>query len=127
MPNDKSDPFDGLRRALLQFAGGLAFTPALSWLPEADAKATPTQAAGASSSSLWYERPAEESQLLLDGLPLGNGHLGALLGGDAARECLAITDGSLWQGRRNDEPDEQGQLPYEPFDANRFGSFALLA
>lgn len=126
MPNDIPDSFDGSRRALLQLAGGLAFAPALSWLPLAAAEPMPTHAQ-ATSSRLWYTQPADETQLLLDGLPLGNGHLGALLGGDAARECLAITDGSLWQGGRNDEPDNEGQLPYEPFDAKRFGSFALLA
>ncbi|MGO1070394.1 glycosyl hydrolase family 95 catalytic domain-containing protein [Lysobacter sp. CA199] len=121
-----SDSFNCSRRTLLQLAGSLALARGLSWLPVADAKATPAHA-DATSRSLWYARSADEKQLLLDGLPLGNGHLGALLGGDAAQECLAITDGSLWQGRRNDEPDNEGQLPYEPFDASRFGSFALLA
>ncbi|HEX7325269.1 MAG TPA: glycoside hydrolase family 95 protein [Rhodanobacteraceae bacterium] len=93
---------------------------------------------------LWYRHPAPPGRLLFEGLPLGNGRLGALVGGDPGRERIDLTEGSLWQGNRNSELMANGQFPYiwagdsagqrlpdgrfpPPYPANPFGSFQLLA
>ncbi|MEU0648344.1 glycosyl hydrolase family 95 catalytic domain-containing protein [Streptomyces umbrinus] len=78
----------------------------------------------AEATTLWYRQPARESHIIQEGLPVGNGRLGALVGGDPADDVLYITDGSFWTGGRNDTLTDDGQLPYGPDD---FGSFGLLA
>lgn len=83
--------------------------------------------AGASdcvTTTLWYARPAREANLLREGLAIGNGHLGALVAGDPARDWMYFTDASLWQGGINDTLDKDGQFAY---DVSGFGSFALMA
>ncbi|AVH55189.1 MULTISPECIES: glycosyl hydrolase family 95 catalytic domain-containing protein [Streptomyces] len=76
------------------------------------------------ATTLWYPEPADEDLLIEQGLPLGNGRLGALVGGDPARELLHVTDASLWTGGSNTTLDSEGQFPYGRED---FGSFTLLA
>ncbi|HTA89108.1 MAG TPA: glycoside hydrolase family 95 protein [Polyangiaceae bacterium] len=49
-----------------------------------------------SSLKLSYDRPAREA--ITEGLPLGNGQLGALVWGDPAREKLVLNEGTLWAG-----------------------------
>ncbi|GAA2793650.1 glycosyl hydrolase family 95 catalytic domain-containing protein [Crossiella cryophila] len=76
------------------------------------------------ATSLWYPAPAEESRIIQQGLPIGNGRLGALVGSDPADDVLYLTDATLWTGHRNDVLQDDGQFPYGP---NDFGSFGLLA
>jgi len=76
------------------------------------------------ATTLWYRTPATEARIIEQALPIGNGRLGALVGGDPADDFLYLTDGSLWTGTRNDTLQDDGQLPYGP---NDFGSFGLLA
>ena len=73
---------------------------------------------------LHYRRPADESRLLREGLPIGNGHIGALVGGAPERTCLYVSEGSLWLGGGNDGLDEKGQFPYQ---RDGFGSLVMLA
>ncbi|HEY4146622.1 glycosyl hydrolase family 95 catalytic domain-containing protein [Pinirhizobacter sp.] len=73
---------------------------------------------------LWYNTPAAESNVLREGLPIGNGRLGALVGGDPARDFLYLTDGSMWLGGRNAALDAEGQFGYTTSD---FGSLVMLA
>ncbi|RFU87266.1 glycoside hydrolase family 95 protein [Streptomyces triticagri] len=73
---------------------------------------------------LWYPEPADEDLLIEQGLPLGNGRIGALAGGDPAREVLHVTDASMWTGGANTTLDDGGQFPYGRDD---FGSFTLLS
>ncbi|GAA3130441.1 alpha-L-fucosidase 2 [Kribbella aluminosa] len=73
---------------------------------------------------LWYRTPAEESIIIEEGLPIGNGRLGGLIGGTPADTALFLTDASLWSGGRNTTLDGAGQFPY---DRSTFGTFQLLA
>jgi alpha-L-fucosidase 2 len=76
------------------------------------------------TSTLWYKTPAAEARIIQEGLPVGNGRLGALTGGDPAADFLYVTDGSFWTGDRNDTLQDDGQFPYE---GTHFGSYGLLA
>ncbi|MES5820060.1 glycoside hydrolase N-terminal domain-containing protein [Streptomyces sp. RG80] len=98
--------------ALTAAAGALTLLPA-------------SQAAAASrSDELWWQAPADEHSMIEQGLPVGNGRLGALASNDPGRELLLLTDATMWTGGRNDTLDTDGQFPYGRQD---FGSFTLLA
>jgi alpha-L-fucosidase 2 len=62
--------------------------------------------------------------MIQQGLPVGNGRLGALASNDPAGELLTISDATLWTGGRNDTLQSDGQFPYGRDD---FGSLTLLA
>ena len=49
---------------------------------------------------LWYREAAEK---WTDALPIGNGHLGAMVYGNPAREHLALNESTLWSGEPRDE------------------------
>ena len=57
------------------------------------------------SLSLWYRRPARR---WLEALPVGNGRLGAMVFGGAARERLALNETTLWSGAPSDAHDNPG-------------------
>ncbi|MFE4663759.1 glycoside hydrolase N-terminal domain-containing protein [Streptomyces sp. NPDC056716] len=73
---------------------------------------------------IWYTAPASRQLMLQQGLPIGNGRLGALVTGDPAGETLYITDASMWTGGRNSILSSDGQFPY---DRTNFGSLTQLA
>lgn len=77
-----------------------------------------------SPHSIWYGTPAAEANLLREGLPIGNGRLGALVGGDPAATCLFLTDGSMWLGKRDVPLGDDGQFEYTTAG---FGSLIMLA
>ncbi|HEY4106260.1 MAG TPA: glycoside hydrolase family 95 protein [Polyangiaceae bacterium] len=62
------------------------------------------------SLKLRYGCPALEA--ITEGLPLGNGWLGALLWGEPARERLVLNEGTLWAGGPYDgtSPEARGAL-----------------
>ena len=111
------------RRDFLRLAGaGLA----LSGVPPFVAHVAPARPSDVhlvpedEATTLWYRTPAAEAHVIEQALPIGNGRLGGLVGDD----FLYLTDGSFWSGTRNDNLQDDGQLPYGP---NDFGSFGLLA
>ncbi|MFC9494979.1 glycoside hydrolase N-terminal domain-containing protein [Streptomyces sp. NPDC056982] len=114
------------RRLVLGLGGALA----LSALPAFTAHAAPRRPTtsplvpAGEATTLWYPEPADEDLLIEQGLPLGNGRLGALVGADPARELLHVTDATLWTGGANTTLDSDGQFPYGRDD---FGSLTLLA
>jgi alpha-L-fucosidase 2 len=80
---------------------------------------------------LWYDQPGRAvpgvpatdhtpeipaKSALTEGLPIGNGAMGALVMGDPAREQVFLTEGSLWYGT----PNPTGEYTW------KFGSFQLL-
>ncbi|MGW3726630.1 glycosyl hydrolase family 95 catalytic domain-containing protein, partial [Streptomyces sp. NPDC000851] len=103
---------------------------ALGSLPAFTASAAPQRPttspllAGSARSELWWQAPGDESSLIEQGLPVGNGRIGALASNDPGRELLLITDATMWTGGLNDTLDADGQFPYGRAD---FGSFTLLA
>ncbi len=62
--------------------------------------------------------------MIEQGLPVGNGRLGALASNDPGHEVLLVTDATMWTGGLNDTLDSDGQFPYGRAD---FGSLTLLA
>lgn len=122
-----SEPSDLPRRSLLALA---AATGALAGLPAFTASAAPQRPAntpidsGTSHHTLWWQAPADDHSMIEQGLPVGNGRLGALASNDPGHEVLLVTDATLWTGGLNDTLDADGQFPYGRAD---FGSFTLLA
>ncbi|MDQ1042864.1 glycoside hydrolase N-terminal domain-containing protein [Streptomyces sp. V4I2] len=125
---DTDRPSDQLpRRRLIALA---AMTGALAGLPTFTATAAPQRPAdsllpgGDARHELWWQAPADDRSMIEQGLPVGNGRLGALASNDPGREVLLITDATMWTGGLNDSLDADGQFPY---DRENFGSFTLLA
>ena len=51
---------------------------------------------------LWYRQPGVE---WLDGMPLGNGYMGAMVFGRTGTERIALNESSFWSGRPHDYND----------------------
>lgn len=119
------------RRDFLRLTGaaGAGLAVASNFRPFA-AHAAPVRPSGVDlvppdeATTLWYRTPAAEARVVQEGLPVGNGRLGALVGCDPSDDFLYLTDGSFWTGHKNDTLQDDGFLPYGP---NDFGSFGLLA
>ncbi|WP_406444951.1 glycoside hydrolase family 95 protein [Streptomyces sp. NBC_00631] len=112
------------RRNFLALA---AATGALAGLPSFSASAAPrrsTEPLATPRHQLWWQEPADDGSMITQGLPVGNGRLGALASNDPGRELLLVTDATLWTGGLNDTLDSDGQFPYGRAD---FGSLTLLA
>ncbi|MFF3916907.1 glycoside hydrolase N-terminal domain-containing protein [Streptomyces sp. NPDC001852] len=120
------------RRGFLALAATAGAAAALGGLPAFTASAAPVRptsspllsAAAAAKNQLWWQAPGSADSMIQQGLPVGNGRLGALASNDPARELLTITDATLWTGGRNDTLQSDGQFPYGRED---FGSLTLLA
>jgi len=119
------------RRGILRSTAGLGALLALGALPEFTAAATPVTRPGSLSLvpdgqavTLWYTAPGSESVILEQGLPVGNGRLGALVTGGPSHDALYLSDATLWTGSANATLGSDGQFPYGSTD---FGTFGLLA
>ncbi|GAA4804187.1 glycosyl hydrolase family 95 catalytic domain-containing protein [Streptomyces ziwulingensis] len=118
------------RRTLLSLAAAAGLTGALGALPAFTASAAPARPAETPAARddarhvLWWQAPADAHSMIEQGLPVGNGRLGALASNDPGRELLLITDATMWTGGLNDTLDADGQFPYGRDD---FGSLTLLA
>jgi len=119
------------RRGFLALATVAGSAVALGGLPTfAAAAAAPSRPTASPlvpenpSLLLRYPAPAAPDAMIQEGLPIGNGRLGALVGGDPASESLLVTDATLWTGNLNDVLDGDGQFDYEPVN---FGTFTMLA
>ncbi|AUG81997.1 glycosyl hydrolase [Kitasatospora sp. MMS16-BH015] len=112
--------------AALSFGAALAASSLPEFTPRAEAVARPALALvpEAQAVALWYTAPGTEPVILQQGLPVGNGRLGALTTGDPSHEALYLADATLWTGGPNTTLDSGGQFPYT---SNDFGTFGLLA
>ncbi|WP_371500496.1 glycoside hydrolase N-terminal domain-containing protein [Kitasatospora sp. NBC_00374] len=125
-------PVNGVsRRGLLRTAASLGALFALGSLPEFTAAAAAVTRPGSLSLvpdgqavTLWYTTPGSESSILEQGLPIGNGRLGATVTGNPSHDALYLTDATLWTGHANASLGSDGQFPYGTTD---FGTFGLLA
>ncbi|MFC8513053.1 glycoside hydrolase N-terminal domain-containing protein [Streptomyces sp. NPDC057257] len=115
------------RRDLLALAAMTG--AALAGLPTFTASAAPQRPVDSPSTKasspleLWWQAPADDNSMIEQGLPVGNGRLGALASNDPGHEVLLVTDATMWTGGLNDTLDSDGQFPYGRTD---FGSFTLL-
>ncbi|WP_377273581.1 glycoside hydrolase N-terminal domain-containing protein [Peterkaempfera sp. SMS 1(5)a] len=120
------------RRGFLTLAAAVGAATALGGLPAFTASAAPLRptesplltAADAAKNLLWWQAPGSPGSMIEQGLPVGNGRLGALVSNDPSSEFLTITDATLWTGGPNDTLQSDGQFPYGRDD---FGSLTLLA
>ena len=62
---------------------------------------------------LWYRQPG---QRWLEGLPLGNGIMGAMVFGGVPQERIALNEGTFWSGRPHDynNPEAHQYFPPDP-------------
>lgn len=69
-------------------------------------------AQGQSSLKLWYDKPAD-AKIWEQALPIGNGHLGAMVYGIPQREELQLNEETIWGGGpyRNDNEKGGAALP----------------
>src|SRR5690606_18932313 len=61
--------------------------------------------------SLYFEQPADH---YLEALPLGNGHIGALVFGDPNQDRIVLNEKSLWSGGVHDTDREDAHLYLKP-------------
>ena len=73
----------------------LATLPALPPALTASASAAPPVGEPAGDLRLWYRKPAEK---WVDGLPIGNGRLGAMVLGGVPEERIFLNEDTLWSG-----------------------------
>ncbi|WP_033260726.1 glycosyl hydrolase family 95 catalytic domain-containing protein [Amycolatopsis vancoresmycina] len=123
-------PLPPSRRTFLKLGGAVGAGVALGGLHPFTANAEIVRPAGeelvpaGQATTLWYPAPASEAKIIQEGLPIGNGRIGALVGGDPAADFLYLADASLWTGGPNDVLQDDGQFPYE---TEKFGTLGLLA
>jgi len=121
------------RRGLLRgaTAAGLAAMVPLG-LPEFTAPAAASTSAprptaalvpDSEATTLWYTAPGAEASIMTEGLPVGNGRLGAMCTGDPSNEAIYWTEVTLWTGNEN-LVDDGGQFSY---DTENFGTWGQLA
>lgn len=58
------------------------------------------------SKKLWYKEPANK---WVDGLPLGNGSLGAMVFGEVINERIALNEDKLWTGTKSDKVNKNAK------------------
>lgn len=121
------------RRGVLRTAMSLGAALALSGLPEFTARGAAAQARrgrpaaavpDADAVALWYTAPGTEAVIMEQGLPVGNGRIGAMVTGDPAHDAFYLSDATLWTGGPNATLGSDGQFPYGSAD---FGTLGLLA
>ena len=130
--SENSDNNRPSRRNFLALAAAAGVATTLGTMSAFTASAAPLRptaspmlsAADAAKNQLWWQAPGSPNSMIQQGLPVGNGRLGALASNDPASEFLTITDDTLWTGGLNDTLQSDGQFPYGRDD---FGSYTLLA
>ncbi|MFA5814199.1 MAG: glycoside hydrolase family 95 protein [Bacteroidales bacterium] len=72
----------------------VAVTPLAAAPPDSGTTSAPA-ASDRSATHLWYQKPAVKWE---EGLPIGNGRLGAMVFGGTAEERLQLNESTLWGG-----------------------------
>ena len=65
--------------------------------------------------TLWYDRPGSEHAAINEGLPIGNGRLGALVLGQIESDPLIFNEDSLWTPDRSNDGDYNKMGAYQVF------------
>ena len=88
MNADKQPVFIGVHRRL---SAAICFLLTLAAAPASVAQQSPL--------TLWYDKPAV---LWTDALPVGNGHMGAMIFGGTAHERIQFNEHTVWTGEPHD-------------------------
>ncbi|MFG2824840.1 glycoside hydrolase N-terminal domain-containing protein [Kitasatospora sp. NPDC048365] len=115
-------------RAALSLGAVLAVASLPEFTPRAGAATRPPLALvpDAQATALRYGTPGTEALIIEQGLPVGNGRLGALTTGDPSHDAFCLTDATLWTGGPNDTLNSGGQFPYGTTDFGTFGQLARV-
>ena len=72
---------------------------------------TCAEAQKATDLKLWYTTPSGSTWE--NALPVGNGHLGAMVYGNVLNETIQLNENTVWSGspNRNDNPEALASLP----------------
>ncbi len=97
------------RDALALFAAAVAVPASLQPANSAETVKTMTP----NPLTLWYEQPAKSA--MGEALPIGNGHMGAMVFGGTAQERLQFNEDSLWTGDENPSGDYDSMGGYQAF------------
>ena len=68
---------------------------------------------GGTSGTVWYDRPGRHPET--EGMPVGNGRIGALLLGSYPNDRIVFNESSLWTGDANPSNDYNTMGSYERF------------
>ncbi|MFF7637993.1 glycoside hydrolase N-terminal domain-containing protein [Kitasatospora sp. NPDC008050] len=88
--------------------------------------ATATLVPDAQATVLRYDAPGAESAIMQQGLPVGNGRIGAMTTGDPSYDAFYLSDATLWTGGLNATLGSDGQFPYGTDDFGTFGQLAQV-
>ena len=132
--DNSGDERSGLtRRDVLRWGGTAGLVAAVAGLRPFTAAADPASQPSrpgkvpvigtSTTETMWYSTPAVEDLIVQQGLPVGNGRLGALVAGDPENDFLYVTDASMWLGDSNASLGDDGQFSY---DTTHFGSVNML-
>lgn len=131
LPDQPPRPRQFGRRQVLALGTGLTASLALVSLPvfrPAESAAAPAAPADLVpddlATVLRYAAAANSASLLQEGLPVGNGRIGALTSSDPGADDFIVTDATLWTGDSNLALGGDGQFSYE---AEHFGTLSMLA
>ena len=89
------------RRTFLKMGSLVATAPVIATVLESGLS---TAAAASTGLTVSMAGPANGDRILMEGLPVGNGRLAALVGGGAV-EQIALNEGTLWSGGLNPTGD----------------------
>ncbi|MDZ4798428.1 MAG: glycoside hydrolase family 95 protein [Bryobacteraceae bacterium] len=67
----------------------------------------PAATPASNALTLWYRKPASR---WTEALPVGNGHLGAMVFGHVAKERIQLNEHRLWSGRPAEDDHERSRL-----------------
>ncbi|NUR05977.1 MAG: glycoside hydrolase family 95 protein [Nocardioidaceae bacterium] len=102
MDGNRTDGYD--RRTFLKLGGLVAAAPVIATALDTGYLASPVLAASQGGPVVRMDGAADGDRILMEGLPVGNGRLAALVGGGAV-EHVALNEGTLWSGGLNPSGD----------------------
>src|SRR5687768_13660011 len=105
-----------VRRVLCSRAEGAGMNLALALLALAQSPVEPPV--------LWYDAPTAE---YMSGLPVGNGHIGAMILGEPGSERIALNHNRLWRGTTRKRTNPDGKTGLDEFRRLMFDGKVLEA
>jgi len=109
-----ADAFLGYRVTFPKVAGGSDFQIGrLELVGTIADRSKPSPFGALPGDAVWYDRPGNHSET--EGMPVGNGRIGALLLGGYPNDRIVFNESSLWTGDENPSNDYNTMGSYERF------------